>query len=158
MLFVYIPLTVGITSALSIMKSMSVRGVNNVTALHTDYIVMMCTASPCTTCSMLQQLHWHLFTSLYICKLYPLGTLSADDANVEDHSSCSVSGAVCRGDGFQFDQVAFVGSQGRNEKAQNFARMFRHSQLYEVFINERLKLASQDYKTSDNFESKASFC
>ena len=49
-----------------------------------------------------------------------------------------------------------MASQGRNEKAQNFARLFRHSQLYEVFINERLKLASQEYKTSDNFESKVS--
>lgn len=62
--------------------------------------------------------------------------------------------AICRGDGFQFDQLAFVASQGRNEKAQNFARLFRHSQLFEVFINERLKLASQDYRTPDNFESK----
>lgn len=60
----------------------------------------------------------------------------------------------CRGDGFQFDQLAFVGSQGRNEKAQNFARQFRQSQMYEVFINERLKLASQEYKTSDHFERK----
>lgn len=60
----------------------------------------------------------------------------------------------CRGDGFQFDQLAFVSSQGRNEKAQNFARQFRQSQMYEVFINERLKLASQEYKTSDNFERK----
>ncbi len=59
-----------------------------------------------------------------------------------------------RGDGFQFDQLAFVASQGRNDKAQTFLRLFRHSQLYEVFINERLKLASQDYKTDDNFESK----
>ena len=62
--------------------------------------------------------------------------------------------ACRRGDGFQFDQLAFVASQGRNEKAQNFARLFRHSQLYEVFVNERLKLASQDYRTSDNFECK----
>lgn len=49
-----------------------------------------------------------------------------------------------------------MASQGRNEKAQNFARLFRHSQLFEVFINERLKLASQDYRTSDNFEQKVS--
>ena len=62
--------------------------------------------------------------------------------------------AVDRGDGFQFDQLAFVASQGRNDKAQTFLRQFRHSQLYEVFINERLKLASQNYKTDDNFESK----
>lgn len=47
-----------------------------------------------------------------------------------------------------------MASQGRNEKSQNFARLLRHSQLYEVFINERLKLASQDYRTSDNFECK----
>ena len=66
----------------------------------------------------------------------------------------SARSAICRGDGFQFDQLAFVGSQVRNEKAQNFARLFRQSQMYEVFINERLKLASQDYKTSDNFERK----
>lgn len=60
----------------------------------------------------------------------------------------------CRGDGFQFDQLAFVASHGRNDKAQQFASLFRHSQLYEVFINERLKLASQDYKTTDTFECK----
>ena len=76
----------------------------------------------------------------------------------------SAGSAICRGDGFQFDQLAFVGSQVRNEKAQNFARLFRQSQMYEVFINERLKLASQDYRTSDNFERKVlinsvdSFC
>ena len=83
--------------------------------------------------------------------------LSSTPSKVKEPVTQSVmlqSGAVCRGDGFQFDQLAFVASQGRNEKAQNFARLFRHSQLYEVFINERLKLASQDYSTSDNFECK----
>lgn len=60
----------------------------------------------------------------------------------------------CRGDGYQFDHLAFVASQGRNDKAQHFLSLFRHSQLYEVFINERLLLASQDYKTTDTFECK----
>lgn len=62
-----------------------------------------------------------------------------------------------RGDGFQFHQLAFVEGQRRSDDgkaAQTFLTLFRHSQLYEVFINERLKLASQDYKTDDNFESK----
>lgn len=65
----------------------------------------------------------------------------------------SVDG-VHRGDGYQFDHQAFTGSHGRNDKAQHFLSLFRHSQLYEVFINERLKLASQDYKTTDTFECK----
>lgn len=60
----------------------------------------------------------------------------------------------CRGDGYQFDHAAFVRSRGGSDKAQEFLRQFRHSQLFEVFINERLKLASQGYKTQDTFESK----
>ena len=82
------------------------------------------------------------------------GNLVAFDWHKSNTNCCSSAVSLGRGDGFQFDQLAFVASQGRNDKAQTFLRLFRHSQLYEVFINERLKLASQDYKTDDNFESK----
>lgn len=61
---------------------------------------------------------------------------------------------MCRGDGYEFDHLAFMASHGRNDKAHYFLGLFRHSQLYEVFINERLKLASQEYKTTDTFENK----
>ncbi len=32
--------------------------------------------------------------------------------------------------------------------------MFRHSQMFEVFITERLQMAADDYKTTDAFEAK----
>ena len=50
-----------------------------------------------------------------------------------------------------------MANQRRSEKARNFLDLMRHSQLYEVFINERLALAASDYKTSDAFEAKVEY-
>lgn len=63
----------------------------------------------------------------------------------------------CRAHGFRFDHLSFVANQRRSEKARNFLDLLRHSQLYEVFINERLALAAADYRTSDAFEAKVDF-
>ena len=63
----------------------------------------------------------------------------------------------CRAHGYQFDQEAFVASQ-RSERARRFLELFRHSQMYEVFITERLKLAAEGYEgpvaVQDAFEQK----
>ena len=72
--------------------------------------------------------------------------------------SCSESLDVCcRAHGYQFDQEAFVASQ-RSERARRFLELFRHSQMYEVFITERLKLAAEGYEGAgsqrDAFEQK----
>ena len=50
-----------------------------------------------------------------------------------------------------------MANQRRSEKARNFLDLLRHSQLYEVFINERLALAAADFRTSDAFEAKVDF-
>ena len=63
----------------------------------------------------------------------------------------------CRAHGYRFDHLSFAANQRRSEKAQNFLGLLRHSQLYEVFINERLALAAADYRTSDAFEAKVGF-
>ena len=63
----------------------------------------------------------------------------------------------CRAHGFRFDHLSFVANQRRSEKARNFLDLLRHSQLYEVFINERLALAAAEYKTSDAFEAKVEY-
>ena len=62
-----------------------------------------------------------------------------------------------RAHGFRFDHLSFVASHRRSERARNFLDLLRHSQMYEVFINERLALAAGGYKTSDAFEAKVSF-
>ena len=46
----------------------------------------------------------------------------------------------------------------RSERARRFLELFRHSQMYEVFITERLKLAAEGYEgpgaLQDAFEQK----
>lgn len=46
----------------------------------------------------------------------------------------------------------------RSERARRFLELFRHSQMYEVFITERLKLAAEGYESpgalQDAFEQK----
>ena len=56
--------------------------------------------------------------------------------------------------GYRFDHAGFVASHRGSEQAQEFLQMFRHSQMFEVFITERLQMAADDYKTSDAFETK----
>jgi hypothetical protein len=36
--------------------------------------------------------------------------------------------------------------------------MFRHSQMYEVFVQERLELATKQYETDDAFEARLVRC
>ena len=50
-----------------------------------------------------------------------------------------------------------MASHRRSEKARTFLDLLRHSQMYEVFINERLALARSGYQTSDAFEAKVSY-
>ncbi|KAF6256297.1 AEX-3 domain-containing protein [Scenedesmus sp. NREL 46B-D3] len=47
-----------------------------------------------------------------------------------------------RGHGFWFDHSGMVASHRRNERAQAFLSLLRQSQLYEVFIQERLRMAA----------------
>eukprot|EP00891_Asterochloris_glomerata_P004797 jgi/Astpho2/4797/Aster-00342 len=56
--------------------------------------------------------------------------------------------------GYRFDHAGFVASHRGSEQAQEFLQMFRHSQMFEVFITERLQMAADDYKTTDAFEAK----
>jgi hypothetical protein len=64
---------------------------------------------------------------------------------------------ACRAHGYRFDHLSFVAHHRRSEKARNFLDQMRHSQMYEVFINERLALAAAHYKTNDAFEAKVNF-
>ena len=55
-----------------------------------------------------------------------------------------------------FDLSAFVAGR-RSERAAAFLRQLRHSQLFEVFINERLALAAEGYPLDpggDPFEAR----
>lgn len=61
---------------------------------------------------------------------------------------------LCRAHGYRFNHAAFVASH-RSSKTRRFLEQLRQSQCYEVFINERLLLASQAYITADPFEAKA---
>ena len=65
--------------------------------------------------------------------------------------------SICRAHGFRFDHLSFAANHRRSEKARNFLDMLRHSQMSEVFINERLALAAGGYKTNDAFEAKISY-
>ena len=47
---------------------------------------------------------------------------------------------------------AFIGAQRRSARA--FLGLMRHSQLFEVFVRERLLLASQGYPVTCAFEAK----
>ncbi len=42
----------------------------------------------------------------------------------------------------------------RNEKARHFLSLFRHSQMFEVFVQERLLMATKQYDTNDAFERR----
>ena len=61
---------------------------------------------------------------------------------------------VNRAHGFRFDHLSFVAAQRRSEKARVFLDHFRHSQMYEVFVTERLALAAHGFRTTDSFEAK----
>ena len=68
--------------------------------------------------------------------------------------SVSSHGRACgRACGRRFDVRAFIGAQRRS--AREFLGAMRHSQLFEVFVRERLLLASQGYPTTCPFEAKA---
>lgn len=60
---------------------------------------------------------------------------------------------VCRADGWRFDHRALVASH-RRASTRNFLEAFRHSQMYEVFVTERLQLAANNWVTKDAFEAK----
>ncbi|KXZ56010.1 hypothetical protein GPECTOR_2g1562 [Gonium pectorale] len=49
---------------------------------------------------------------------------------------------MLRGHGFYFDQPAFVAHR-RNDVVRSFLNAMRHSQLYQMFVQERLQMASQ---------------
>eukprot|EP01026_Neomeris_dumetosa_P030223 TRINITY_DN2422_c0_g1_i8.p1 TRINITY_DN2422_c0_g1~~TRINITY_DN2422_c0_g1_i8.p1 ORF type:complete len:757 (-),score=106.08 TRINITY_DN2422_c0_g1_i8:540-2810(-) len=53
-----------------------------------------------------------------------------------------------------FDHDAFIASHKRLSHAETFMSHIRHSQLYEVFVQERLQLAANQYRTEDDFEKK----
>ena len=55
--------------------------------------------------------------------------------------------------GWRFDVRAFIGAQRRS--AREFLSAMRHSQLFEVFVRERLLLASRGYPAACTFEGKA---
>ena len=58
-----------------------------------------------------------------------------------------------RAHGWRFDHAAFVASF-RSARTRAFLAHLRESQCYEVFINERLRMASQEYADIDTFEAK----
>jgi hypothetical protein len=58
----------------------------------------------------------------------------------------------CRAHGYLFDQAAFIAAHRRKPKVCAFLQQFRNSQMLEVFITERLKLAAEGYVTEDPFE------
>lgn len=60
---------------------------------------------------------------------------------------------ACRAHGWRFDHAAFIASF-RSARTRAFLGHLRESQCYEVFINERLRMASQDYADIDSFEAK----
>ncbi|GAB4816726.1 hypothetical protein N2152v2_003772 [Parachlorella kessleri] len=63
---------------------------------------------------------------------------------------------VLRAHGYAFDQAAFVAQRGTAE-VREFLQQFRHSQMFEVFITERLRLAASDgglAACQDGFEAK----
>jgi hypothetical protein len=53
-----------------------------------------------------------------------------------------------------FDHAAFIAAQKRKDKVAAFLQQFRNSQMQEVFITERLKLAAEGYVSEDPFELK----
>ena len=59
----------------------------------------------------------------------------------------------CRAHGWRCDVRAFIGAQRRSARA--FLGLMRNSQLFEVFVRERLLLASQGYPVTCAFEAKA---
>jgi hypothetical protein len=60
----------------------------------------------------------------------------------------------CSAHGYVFDQAAFIAAHKRKDKLAAFLAAFRNSQMLEVFVTERLKLASEGYVTEDPFELK----
>ena len=60
---------------------------------------------------------------------------------------------ACSAHGWRFDHAAFVATF-RSARTRAFLNHLRESQCYEVFINERLHMASQDYADIDSFEAK----
>ena len=60
---------------------------------------------------------------------------------------------VCRAHGYCFDYDAF-GASYSSTKARALLLQLRQSQCLEVFINERLLMASQGFADRDDFESR----
>ncbi|KIY92253.1 hypothetical protein MNEG_15710 [Monoraphidium neglectum] len=61
--------------------------------------------------------------------------------------SMPVKGVACEGDairgsGYVFDHAGLVASHRHNDKARAFLHQLRQSQMYEVFVQERLKIAA----------------
>eukprot|EP00884_Botryococcus_braunii_P014564 jgi/Botrbrau1/23108/Bobra.0243s0042.1 len=61
---------------------------------------------------------------------------------------------LLRAHGYLFDHGAFVASHKRNARAREFLEMFRHSQMYEQFVTQRLLWASTNTAPSEAFEEK----
>ena len=60
---------------------------------------------------------------------------------------------VCRAHGYRLDYDAFIASFS-SSKARALLLQLRQSQCLEVFINERLLMASKGFADKDDFESK----
>ncbi|KAK9829376.1 hypothetical protein WJX72_005465 [[Myrmecia] bisecta] len=73
------------------------------------------------------------------------------------HKHAAKDDGIIRHAGHHFDHKAFVASQKRSDVARAFLDLFRHSQMFEVFMNERLELARAAYRTSDSFELKVTY-
>ena len=60
---------------------------------------------------------------------------------------------ACRAHGYRFEYDAFAASFS-SSKARALLLQLRQSQCLEVFINERLLMASKGFADRDDFESK----
>lgn len=62
-----------------------------------------------------------------------------------------------RAHSFAFDQAGFLAAHARNTKLAVFLQQFRHSQMFEQFITERLQMAAEGFPPDDPFEQKVGF-
>jgi hypothetical protein len=81
---------------------------------------------------------------------------SLQSCHLVDVLRCPPRCSLCRAHGHVFDLAAFIAAHRRKDKVASFLQQFRNSQMLEVFITERLKLALEGYVTEDPFELKAS--
>eukprot|EP00887_Chlorella_sp_A99_P000741 scaffold5.g741.t1 len=61
-----------------------------------------------------------------------------------------------RAHGYAFDQAGFLAAHARNARLATFLAAFRHSQMFEQFVAERLRWAAEGWPLDDPFEQKVS--